>query len=71
VAAAFEMLDGRIHNEKELKKLLPPAIISEIPTIMNLSDREAQTRRVWIGCATASVVFAAIVIGTTFSYFRG
>lgn len=71
VAAAFEMLDGRIHDEKELKKLLPPAIISEIPTIMNPSDREAQTRRVWIGCATASVVLAAILIGTTFSYFRG
>jgi polysaccharide biosynthesis transport protein len=71
VAGASEMLDARIHDEKELKKLLPPAIISEIPTIMNLSDREAQTRRVWIGCATASAVFATILIGTAFTYLRG
>jgi polysaccharide biosynthesis transport protein len=71
VAGAFEMLDGRIHDEKELKQLLPPAIISEIPTIVNLSDRVAQIRRVWIGCATASVVFAAILIGTVFTYLRG
>lgn len=71
VAGAFEMVDDRIHDEKELKKLLPPEIISEIPTIMNLSDREAQTRRVWIGCATAAVVLATILIGTAFTYLRG
>ncbi len=71
VAAAFEMLDPRIHDEKELKKLLPPAIVSEIPTIMNPSDREAETRRIWIACATASVVLVAILIGTAFTYLRG
>ena len=34
VAGGFEFLDGRMHSEKEIKKLLPVAILSEIPEIM-------------------------------------
>jgi polysaccharide biosynthesis transport protein len=71
VAGAFEMLDGRIHDEKELKKLLPPAIVAEIPAITNASDLQAQSRRIWIGWATAAVVFATILLGSAFSYLRG
>src|SRR5271156_898220 len=32
-AGAFEIMDDRIHDEKELQKLLPVAVISEIPAI--------------------------------------
>jgi polysaccharide biosynthesis transport protein len=71
VAGAFEMLDGRIHDEKQLKKLLPPAIIVEVPSIANASDVQAQIRRAWVGWATAAVVFATILLGSAFSYLRG
>jgi polysaccharide biosynthesis transport protein len=71
VAGAFEMLDGRIHDDKQLKKLLPPAIIAEIPAIANASDIQAQTRRMWIGWATAAVVLFTILAGSAFSYLRG
>jgi polysaccharide biosynthesis transport protein len=71
VAGGFEMLDGSIHDEKQLKKLLPPPIIAEIPTIANASDLRAQTRRMWIGWATAAVVFVTILAGSAFSYLRG
>lgn len=71
VAGAFEMLDPSMHDEKQLKKLLPPAIIAEIPTITNLSDEQAQTRRAWIGWATAAVVLVTILAGSAFSYLRG
>lgn len=71
VAGAFEMLDGRIHDEKQLKKLLPPDIIAEIPTIANASDIQSQTRRTWIGWATAAIVLVAILAGSAFSYLRG
>jgi succinoglycan biosynthesis transport protein ExoP len=71
VAGAFEFLDPSIHDEKQLKKLLPPAIITEIPTIANLSDQQAQTRRIWIGWATAAVVFVTILAGSAFSFLRG
>ena len=71
VAGAFEMLDHCIYDEKALKKLLPPAIIAEIPTIVSISDERAQTRRMWIGWATAAVVFGTILVGSAFSYLRG
>jgi polysaccharide biosynthesis transport protein len=71
VAGAFEMFDGRIHDEKQLKKLLPPAIIAEIPTIANTSDVQAQTRRMWIGWATAAIVLITILAGSAFSFLRG
>ncbi len=70
-AGAFEMIDGRIHDEKALKKLLPPSIIAEIPAIANTSDLQAQTRRLWIGWAVAAVVLVAILAGSAFSYLRG
>jgi polysaccharide biosynthesis transport protein len=71
VAGAFELLDPSMHDEKQLKKLLPPTIIAEIPTITNLSDEQAQTRRAWIGWATATVVLVTILAGSAFSYLRG
>jgi polysaccharide biosynthesis transport protein len=71
VAGAFEMLDGRIHDEKQLKKLLPPEIIAEIPAIENVSDVQSQTRRIWIGWATAAIVLVTILAGSAFSYLRG
>jgi polysaccharide biosynthesis transport protein len=71
VAGAFEMLDGRIHDEKQLKKLLPPAIIAEIPPIANASDIQTQARRTWIGWATAAMVLVTILAGSAFSYLRG
>jgi polysaccharide biosynthesis transport protein len=71
VAGAFEMIDGSIHDEKQLKKLLPPAIIAEIPPIVNAADVQASTRRMWIGWATAAVVFGTILAGSTFSFLRG
>src|SRR5271169_5253540 len=40
VAGAFEMMDDRIHNEKDIKKLLPVSVIAEIPAIVNVSDAE-------------------------------
>jgi succinoglycan biosynthesis transport protein ExoP len=71
VAGVFEMMDDRVHNEKELKKLLPPTILSEIPAIMNSSDAQRQKRKLWLGWVTAGFVCAAILAGSAFSYLRG
>src|SRR6202050_4437205 len=38
VAGAFEMMDDRIYDQKELQKLLPVAVISEIPAIVVEAD---------------------------------
>jgi len=71
VAGAFEMMDDRVHNQKELRKLLPPDIIAEIPAIVTTADSDAIRREVWLGWATAAFVFAVILAGSAFSYLRG
>jgi polysaccharide biosynthesis transport protein len=71
VAGAFEMLDDRLHTAKEIKKLLPAEVIGEIPAIVNVSDERIAKRNLWLGWATAAVVFVTILVGSAFSYLRG
>ena len=71
VAGAFEFLDGRLHTEKDLKKLLPVEIITEIPAITNVAEIKQANRRLWFGWAMALFVFASIAAGSAFSYLRG
>ena len=35
------MMDDRIHNAKEIRKLLPAEVIGEIPAIVNASEARA------------------------------
>lgn len=71
VAAAAEMMDDRIYEEKDLQKLLPIAVISEIPPIVVAADEQRQRRRLWLGWATAVLVSATILLGSAISYLRG
>ncbi len=71
VAGGFEMMDDRLYSEKEIKDLLPMALISEIPEISSPSDERRSKRRMWLGWATAALVFSTILAGSAFSYFRG
>ncbi len=41
----FEMMDDRVYNESELRKLLPVAVISELPIIERSSQTKESTRR--------------------------
>ena len=59
-----------MHNEKEIKVLLPVAIISEIPEIVNPSDQELTNRKLVFGWAMAATVTAMILAGSAFSYLR-
>jgi protein tyrosine kinase modulator len=71
VAGAFEMMDDRIYDEKELQKLLPVAVISEIPVVGAFIDQRRERRSFWLGWATAAFVSGTILIGSAFSYLRG
>ena len=71
VAGAFEMMDDRVYDEKELQKLLPVAVISEIPTSGVQSDEQRDRRQLWLGWATAAFVSATILVGSALSYLRG
>ena len=49
VAGAFELLDGRLHDAKEIRKLLPAEVIGEIPEIVNVSDGQSARRKRGLG----------------------
>jgi len=71
LAGGTEYLDDRLYNEKALKELLPVAVISEIPPITNPQEEKKQERKLWVGWATAAIVFATILMGSAISYLRG
>ena len=71
VAGAFEMLDRRAYDEKELKGLLPVAVITEIPEIITPIDQTLMRRRLWLGWGTATLVVCTILAGSAFSFLRG
>jgi succinoglycan biosynthesis transport protein ExoP len=71
VAGGFEIMDDRIHDEKEFQKLLPVAVISEIPAIARPEDERMARRRLWLGWAVAAFVSATILVGSALSYLRG
>lgn len=71
VAGTFEKLDDRLHDVKEIKKMLPMEVIGEIPAIMNESDLQNAKRQAWMGWATAAIVIVTIMAGSAVSYLRG
>ena len=71
VVFLFEFLDDRMHGEKEIKTLLPIAIIAEVPEIQSTLDEEKQKRRLLLGWSTAAIIGAVIIVGSAFSYLRG
>jgi len=70
VAGVAEWRDDRIYDETEWPKLLPVAIISEIPDIVTPADEEKERRQQWLGWAAAGVVSVAILLGSALSYWR-
>jgi succinoglycan biosynthesis transport protein ExoP len=71
LAGGTEYLDDRVYDEKELKSMLPVAVISQIPAIIGLEEKTMQQKRQWVTWATASFVFTTVLVGSAISYFRG
>jgi polysaccharide biosynthesis transport protein len=71
VAGTFEFLDDRLYSEKEIKDLLPVAIISEVPELLVPSEERKSTRKAALGWSMAAVVAAAILAGSAYTYLHG
>ena len=70
VVGSFEVMDDRMHSEKEIKLLLPAAVLSEIPEIVNPADERTGKKKLVLGWAMTAVVAATILAGSAFSYLR-
>jgi polysaccharide biosynthesis transport protein len=70
VVGGFEAMDDRLHNEREIKLLLPMAVLSEIPEIVSPSDERISKKRIVLGWAMAALVAGTILAGSAFSYLH-
>jgi polysaccharide biosynthesis transport protein len=70
VAGGFEFMDDRMHSEKEIKALLPIAVISEVPEVVSPRDLQKTKRGIAIGWATTAIVLVAIMAGSVLSYLH-
>jgi hypothetical protein len=70
VVVGLELMDDRLHSEKELKILLPMTILSEIPEIVSSSDKQSVRKRMVLGWAVAALVATTILAGSAFSYLH-
>ena len=63
-------MDDRLHSEKQIKSLLPIAVISEIPQIMTPVDEQNLRKRMALGWVAAVLLVGTIFAGSVFSYLR-
>lgn len=66
--ALLEMFDDQLHSNKDIEKLLPVAVLSEIPEILEPADQRRNQRRALWGWALAAAVTVIILAGAAFSY---
>jgi succinoglycan biosynthesis transport protein ExoP len=71
LVGVLEAMDDRLYSEKEIKALLPMAILSEIPEIASPSDERSSKKRMALKWAVTAVVVATILAGSAFSYLHG
>jgi polysaccharide chain length determinant protein (PEP-CTERM system associated) len=70
-AAVAEKLDPRMHNSKEIVKLVPAPVLSEIPPILTAKETgmlKRQAVRRWV---MSTVVVVVILAGSALTYLRG
>jgi uncharacterized protein involved in exopolysaccharide biosynthesis len=71
VSTAAEMIDDRLHGEKELKQILPVEVISEIPNITTATEEKKRQKIAVLEWAAGGLVFAMVLAGFAISYLRG
>ncbi len=70
IVCAFEFTDDRLHTEKGMKALLPMKVLFEIPEILTPWDELKARNRMLLRWGMTVLVFAAILVGSAFSYLH-
>jgi len=59
-----------MHGENEIKKLLPVAVLSEVPEVVSPLDMRRSRRKMVVSWVTTAFVVATILAGSALSYLR-
>ena len=70
-AFAREKLSGKIYSEREIKQLVPFAVIAEIPPIESLEEQSSNRRSAWIAGVAAVAIAGVILLGSAATYLYG
>ncbi len=71
VSIGAELMDDRLHGEKELKELSQVDIIAEIPVIRTSREETKRRTLVWLQWLTTGLEFGLILAGFVVSYLHG
>lgn len=70
-AAGSEMIGGKVHTEREIKKIVPFEIFAEIPALETAAEQAAARRgNLLVGAAAVAILFC-IMAGTAITYLHG
>lgn len=70
-AGAVELIGGKVHTEREIKKIAPFEILVEIPTLPTPEEAAQARRSAWIAGAAAATILFVIAVGSAITYLRG
>ncbi len=70
-AVGSEMIGGKVHTERDIKKIVPFEIFAEIPILETVSEQAATRRGNLLAGAAAVVIFCCILAGSAITYLRG
>jgi polysaccharide biosynthesis transport protein len=68
VAGGLEFLDDRMHGDKDIEKLLPSAIIGEIPEIRTPAEQRREKRNAVRSWAVAALVVLTLGLGSAINF---
>jgi polysaccharide biosynthesis transport protein len=67
-AGGLEFFDDRLHSDKDIEKLLPFAIIGEIPEIRTAAELKQTHRKAVFGWTAAALVVLTLASGSAFNF---
>jgi len=71
IAMGLEMIGGKVHTEREIKKVVPFEIFAEIPVLPTVAEQQATRRGNLMAVAAAALIFLCILTGSALTYLRG
>jgi uncharacterized protein involved in exopolysaccharide biosynthesis len=69
--AGMELVDDRVHSEKELKALFKKPVLTEIPPMPTAEELRAETWTHAVEWASAALIVLLITTGSLVSYYHG